>query len=91
MFCGYSRILDNMHHWSDVLAGFALGILLALIFARHIPRRVCEPTDKDLAKHKDEAQHKAKDIDNNFRGSEQLVVNLEQYTYDSDSAKASSI
>ena len=36
MFCGYSRIFDNMHHYSDVLAGLALGIVMAFVCASRI-------------------------------------------------------
>jgi membrane-associated phospholipid phosphatase len=29
MFIGYSRIQDNMHHWSDVLIGLVAGFTVA--------------------------------------------------------------
>ncbi|KAK4475658.1 hypothetical protein MN116_000635 [Schistosoma mekongi] len=34
---GYSRILDNKHHWSDVLGGGLLGFLLALSTLYYLP------------------------------------------------------
>lgn len=32
LLCGLSRVSDYKHHWSDVLAGFLLGTLLAFLF-----------------------------------------------------------
>ena len=93
MFCGFSRIFDNMHYWSDVLAGFALGTVLAIVFACHVLSRVCEPTAKSTAgKHDDEGNRDVQDIDNNHvSGSEQCVVSLDHFNYDSDSTKNSVI
>ena len=34
MFISYSRIYDNMHHWSDVLAGMAVGVFVAILIVR---------------------------------------------------------
>lgn len=34
LFTGLSRISDYKHHWSDVLAGFALGTLVACLIVR---------------------------------------------------------
>uniref|UniRef100_F1KY03 Phosphatidic acid phosphatase type 2/haloperoxidase domain-containing protein n=1 Tax=Ascaris suum TaxID=6253 RepID=F1KY03_ASCSU len=43
LLIGYSRISDNMHHWSDVLVGFLIGatvgFLSAVYFAQLFKRR----------------------------------------------------
>ena len=31
LFTGFSRVSDYKHHWSDVLAGFSLGTIIAFI------------------------------------------------------------
>lgn len=38
MLVGYSRISDNMHHWSDVLVGFGVGIATGYFAAVHLAR-----------------------------------------------------
>ena len=37
LFCGLSRIKDNRHHPTDVLTGFAIGILVAIWIVSIIP------------------------------------------------------
>lgn len=32
-YTGFSRISDHKHHWSDVLGGSLLGIVIAFVFA----------------------------------------------------------
>jgi phosphatidate phosphatase len=34
MFISYSRIYDNMHHWSDVLVGMTVGVFMATLIVR---------------------------------------------------------
>ena len=51
MFCGYSRIFDNAHHWSDVLAGSALGAVVAVVCGRCVLQKMNRPTMKESEKH----------------------------------------
>uniref|UniRef100_A0A914CE33 Phosphatidic acid phosphatase type 2/haloperoxidase domain-containing protein n=1 Tax=Acrobeloides nanus TaxID=290746 RepID=A0A914CE33_9BILA len=38
MFISYSRIYDNMHHWSDVLAGMAVGVFVAILITVYVAK-----------------------------------------------------
>uniref|UniRef100_A0A0A1X5B4 Putative phosphatidate phosphatase n=1 Tax=Zeugodacus cucurbitae TaxID=28588 RepID=A0A0A1X5B4_ZEUCU len=42
-FTALSRIMDNWHHWSDVLCGSVLGIAMAVITARYITKEFNTP------------------------------------------------
>ncbi|XP_039963038.1 putative phosphatidate phosphatase [Bactrocera tryoni] len=42
-FTALSRIMDNWHHWSDVLCGGLLGLAMALITARYITKEFKTP------------------------------------------------
>ncbi|XP_067644882.1 putative phosphatidate phosphatase isoform X2 [Eurosta solidaginis] len=42
-FTALSRIMDNYHHWSDVLCGCVLGIVGALITTTFIVKDFCTP------------------------------------------------
>ncbi|XP_014095866.1 putative phosphatidate phosphatase [Bactrocera oleae] len=42
-FTALSRIMDNWHHWSDVLCGSVLGFAMALITARYITKEFKTP------------------------------------------------
>ncbi|KAF6024487.1 hypothetical protein EB796_017215 [Bugula neritina] len=42
-FCGLSRVMDNKHHPTDVLAGFTIGTVVALLCARYVVKRFREP------------------------------------------------
>uniref|UniRef100_UPI00398EAACE phospholipid phosphatase 2-like isoform X1 n=2 Tax=Pristiophorus japonicus TaxID=55135 RepID=UPI00398EAACE len=36
LYVGYTRISDYRHHWSDVLAGFLQGALVAILIVRYV-------------------------------------------------------
>ena len=53
VLCGLSRVSDYKHHWSDVFAGFVLGVLVAFYFVlrdlelHHVNPTVNEPQIMD--------------------------------------------
>ena len=36
VYCGFTRISDYKHHWSDVLAGLSLGTIIAFIMVARV-------------------------------------------------------
>uniref|UniRef100_A0A914EKT5 Phosphatidic acid phosphatase type 2/haloperoxidase domain-containing protein n=1 Tax=Acrobeloides nanus TaxID=290746 RepID=A0A914EKT5_9BILA len=38
MLISYSRIYDNMHHWSDVLAGITVGVFVATLITVYVAK-----------------------------------------------------
>lgn len=48
---GYSRVSDDQHHWSDVLAGFAIGAVVAGFFSCRV-LKLFHSSHRDISPHK---------------------------------------